>query len=151
MQFFREWIAAYDDWEQDIEEIVDAGDNQVVAITRQRGRLHGSDSWVDLEAGFVYTIDDGLLVRVDVDGSRADALEAGLQDSAMSQGGLGVMRRWVELWNRGDLDGFAGLFAAEAERITDPSWMEAGPFRGRGAIRQWFEGLKDSWDAERVV
>jgi len=69
----------------------------------------------------------------------------------MSEGGLGVMRRWFELWNRGDLDAFAALFAAEAELITDPSWMEAGPFRGRTAIRQWFEGLKDSWDAEQVV
>ena len=81
MQFFGEWVAAYDDWEQNVEEIVDAGDNQVVGITRQRGRLHGSNSWVDLEAGFVYTIDDGLLVRVDVYGSRAEALKAvGLED-----------------------------------------------------------------------
>ena len=28
MQFFGEWIAAYDDWEQEVEEIVDAGGNQ---------------------------------------------------------------------------------------------------------------------------
>jgi len=76
MQFFGEWIAAYDDWEQNVEELVDAGANQVVGITRQRGRLHDSESWVDLEAGFVYTIEDGLLVRVDVYGSRADALKA---------------------------------------------------------------------------
>ena len=81
MQFFREWIAAYDDWQQDVEEIVDAGDNQVVGITRQRGRLHDSDSWVDLEAGFVYTLDHGLLVRADVYGSRAEALKAvGLEE-----------------------------------------------------------------------
>jgi hypothetical protein len=81
MQFFGEWIAAYDEWEQDVEEILDAGGNQVVAITRQRGRLHGSDSWVDLEAGFVYTLDGGLLVRDDVYGSRAEALKAaGLEE-----------------------------------------------------------------------
>ena len=81
MQFFGEWTAAYDDWEQDVEEIFDAGDNQVVAITRQRGRLHDSDSWVDLEAGFVYTIEDGLLVRADVYGSRTEALKAaGLEE-----------------------------------------------------------------------
>jgi len=69
----------------------------------------------------------------------------------MPEGGLDVMREWFELWNRGDLDAFAGLFAAEAEVITDPSWMEAGPFKGRDAIRLWFEGLKESWDAERLV
>ena len=76
MQFFSEWIAAYDDWEQEIEEIIDAGGNQVVRITRQRGRLRDSGSWVDLHAGFVYTIEDGLLVRGDVYGSRDDALKA---------------------------------------------------------------------------
>ena len=69
----------------------------------------------------------------------------------MSEGGLDVMRRWFELWNRGDLDAFAGLFAANSELITDPSWMEAGPFSGRAAIRQWLEGLKDSWDAQQVI
>jgi ketosteroid isomerase-like protein len=74
-QFFAEWIAAYDDWKQNVKEIIDAG-SQVVVIARQRGRLHDSDSWVDLEAGFVYTIEDGLLARVDVYGNRDDALKA---------------------------------------------------------------------------
>jgi len=69
----------------------------------------------------------------------------------MSEGGLDVMRTWFELWNRGELDAFAGLFAPDSELITDPSWMEAGPFRGRAAIMHWFEGLKDSWDAQQVV
>ena len=75
-RFFDEWIAAYDDWKQDVKELVDAGTNQVVVVTRQRGRLRDSDSWVDLEAGFVYTLDDGLLMRADVYGSRAAALKA---------------------------------------------------------------------------
>jgi ketosteroid isomerase-like protein len=76
LEFFGEWIAAYDDWAQEIEEIVDAGDRQVVGITRQRGRLRDSDSWVDLRAAFVYTIEDGLVVRADVYGSSAEALKA---------------------------------------------------------------------------
>ena len=76
IQFFGEWIAAYDEWTQEVEEIVDAGGSQVVGVTRQRGRLRNSGSWVDLQAGFVYTIEDGLLVRVDVYGTRAEALKA---------------------------------------------------------------------------
>jgi ketosteroid isomerase-like protein len=81
MEFFGEWIAAYDDWAQEVEEIIDAGGSQVVVITRQRGRLRDSGSWVDLQAGFVYTIEDGLLVRTDVYGSRAEALKAvGLEE-----------------------------------------------------------------------
>ena len=81
MQFFGEWIAAYDEWAQEVEEIVDVGGGRVVGITRQRGRLRNSGAWVDLQAGFVYTIENGLLVRVDVYGSRAEALKAvGLDD-----------------------------------------------------------------------
>ena len=81
MQFFGEWIAAYDDWTQEVEELIDAGGNQVVGVTRQRGRLRDSGSWVDLQAGFVYTIEAGLLSRVDIYGSRAEALKAvGLEE-----------------------------------------------------------------------
>lgn len=50
------------------------------------------------------------------------------------------MRRWADSWNRADLDAFADLFDANAELITDPSWMEAGPVRGRAAITGWCEG-----------
>jgi hypothetical protein len=64
----------------------------------------------------------------------------------MSQEDLDVMRRWAETWNRTELDAFAATFDDDAVLITDPSWMEAGPFRGRAAIRAWFEGLKESWD-----
>ena len=61
------------------------------------------------------------------------------------------MRRWFDAWNRTDLDAFADLFDADAVLITDPSWMEAGPFEGRAAIRAWFEGLKESWDDRDTV
>ena len=61
------------------------------------------------------------------------------------------MRRWGDTWNRGDLDAFADTFDKDAELITDPSWMEAGPFKGRAAIRAWFEGLKESWDERDAV
>jgi ketosteroid isomerase-like protein len=64
---------------------------------------------------------------------------------------LEVMRRWADSWNRVDLDAFADLFDANAELITDPTWMEAGPVRGRVAIRGWYEGLKESWEGQDVV
>ena len=69
----------------------------------------------------------------------------------MSQADLDVMRRWAETWNRTDLDAFAATFDDDAELITDPSWMEAGPFKGRAAIRAWYEGLKESWDERDAV
>lgn len=63
----------------------------------------------------------------------------------MAEEDLDVMRRWCDTWNHGDIDAFADLFDADAEVITDPSFMEAEPFKGRAAIRKWFEGFKESW------
>jgi len=69
----------------------------------------------------------------------------------MSQADLDVLRRWAETWNRTDIDAFAATFDDDAELITDPSWMEAGPFKGRAAIRAWFEGLKESWEERDAI
>jgi ketosteroid isomerase-like protein len=76
MEFFAEWTDAYEDWTQEVESITDAGHSHVVVTTRQRGRLRGSDSWVALRAAFLYTVENGLLVRADVYGSPEEAREA---------------------------------------------------------------------------
>ena len=64
----------------------------------------------------------------------------------MSEHDLDVLRRWVDHWNERDLDAFMECFDADAELITDPSWIEAGPFTGRAAIRKWMEGLAEPWN-----
>jgi ketosteroid isomerase-like protein len=69
----------------------------------------------------------------------------------MADQDLDVMRRWADAWNRSDLEAFADTFDPDAELITDPSWMEAGPFRGRAAIKAWYEGLTESWDGRDAV
>jgi ketosteroid isomerase-like protein len=69
----------------------------------------------------------------------------------MSEENLDVMRRLLGAWNRTDLDAFADLFHGDAEVVTDPSWMEAGPFKGRPAVRNWFEGLKESWEGHDEI
>jgi ketosteroid isomerase-like protein len=57
-----------------------------------------------------------------------------------------VTRRWFETWNRGDLDAFIDLYAADAEVTLPASWVETGTLEGRPAIRRFFEGLKESWE-----
>lgn len=57
-----------------------------------------------------------------------------------------MVRRGFDAWNRLDLDAFMDTFDAEAVVITDPSWMEPGPFQGREEIRRWYEGLRESWE-----
>jgi ketosteroid isomerase-like protein len=76
MDFFAEWTDAYEDWTNELESFIDAGDSQVVVTTVQRGRMRGSESWVELRTGFVYTVANGLVVRAEVYGSPEEALEA---------------------------------------------------------------------------
>jgi len=62
--------------------------------------------------------------------------------------GFSVMRSWYETWNRGDLDAFAELYAADAEMTPPASWVESGTLHGRDEIRRFFEGLKEAWEGE---
>jgi ketosteroid isomerase-like protein len=75
-EFFREWVDAYDAWEQEIEQILDGGGDRVVVHARQRGRLRGTEDWVELDYGLVYTVTDGLIRRVQVYATLDEALEA---------------------------------------------------------------------------
>ena len=76
MKFFAEWTDAYEDWTQEFESFIDAGGSDVVVTGVQRGRLAGSESWVELRAAFIYTVEDGLIIRTTVYASADEALEA---------------------------------------------------------------------------
>jgi ketosteroid isomerase-like protein len=74
--FLEAWIAPYDRWSYEVEDILDAGRNRVVATVRQRGKPHGSDSWIDARFAIVYTIEGELIQRGQVYTTAAEALEA---------------------------------------------------------------------------
>ncbi|HSJ18384.1 MAG TPA: nuclear transport factor 2 family protein, partial [Solirubrobacterales bacterium] len=75
-EFFAEWTDAYEEWTQEPQSFIDAGADKVVVATIQRGRLRGSDSWAELRAGFLYSVDDGLITHGSVFASPEEALEA---------------------------------------------------------------------------
>src|SRR4051812_23214010 len=58
-EFWAKWTEPYDEFEQSLEDALDAGGNQVVCIVRQRGRPSGSQFWVDLRFGIIFTVIDG--------------------------------------------------------------------------------------------
>jgi ketosteroid isomerase-like protein len=69
----------------------------------------------------------------------------------MSEDDLAVMRRWLDAWNSADLDAFTDLFHPDAEVVTDPSWMEPGPFNGRDwKVRGRASGIETVLDATSV-
>jgi hypothetical protein len=61
---FEDWIAAYEDFEQVIEELRDLGNRVICGVSRQRARLPGSSGLVELGRAAVLISRDGLVDRV---------------------------------------------------------------------------------------
>jgi ketosteroid isomerase-like protein len=75
--FFEEWLGAYEEYEQEVEEIQDLGNGVAFAVFVQRGRPAGSSGWVEFRDARVLLWVDGLLERVstflDIDRARVAA------------------------------------------------------------------------------
>jgi ketosteroid isomerase-like protein len=76
LEFRATWMEPYDDWSYEPKKILDAGSNQVVVTLYQRGKPHGSDSWVEMDYGLVYTVEEDLISRADFYATPEKALEA---------------------------------------------------------------------------
>jgi ketosteroid isomerase-like protein len=75
-EFIEDWLDAYDEWDNEIGDVLDAGGSQVVILCHQRGRLQDSQAWVELDYGLVYTVEEGLIRRIQVYDTPEEALEA---------------------------------------------------------------------------
>jgi len=76
LEFQAKWTEPYDEWDFEVEDLVDADDDRVVAVIRQRGRIRGAGSWVELHFAIVCTLADGLIQRMQVFMTAAEALQA---------------------------------------------------------------------------
>ena len=75
MQFNAEWADAWDGWELEVEDYLDAGE-RVVVIVNQRGRSKATGIPVDMRFAQVWTLRDGLAIRMQMYASVDEALEA---------------------------------------------------------------------------
>ena len=75
MQFNAEWAAAWDDWELVPEDYIDAGE-RVVVILNQRGRSKATGIPVEMRFAQVWTLRDGMGIRMQLYASVEEALEA---------------------------------------------------------------------------
>jgi ketosteroid isomerase-like protein len=76
----------------------------------------------------------------------------------MSQENVELFRRGAEAWGRGDLDELLTLYDPEAELdfVRFDGWVERPVFRGREAIRAFFEQWREAfadyrYEVERYV
>jgi ketosteroid isomerase-like protein len=73
--FLRDWTQPFADWEIEVDSFHDAGE-RVVSLCRQRARSGTTGLPVDMAFGMVWTLRDGLEVRMEMYADHAEALKA---------------------------------------------------------------------------
>jgi len=73
---FRIWIGTWANYRQELDELIDAGDNEVIALVREFGRGIGSGIELERPTAGVWTLRNGKAVRIRFYEGREAALEA---------------------------------------------------------------------------
>ena len=76
VESLEDWPKQWEDFRMDLIEIIDAGDEVAVSVTRHRGRGRESGIEMDFEVFYVQRGRDGRLARIDMFFSREQALAA---------------------------------------------------------------------------
>src|SRR5215211_434169 len=74
--YLQDWLDMFDDFKSEPIDLIKAGDDKVVAVTRISGRAKLSGVETDLTYAALYTIRDGRVVRGREFWTRDEALEA---------------------------------------------------------------------------
>ena len=75
-RFVQDWYDVFDDVASEIEEVLDIGDDQVIAVIHNKGRAKRSGIPTELRYAALHTIWDGKIARVREYATRAEALQA---------------------------------------------------------------------------
>jgi ketosteroid isomerase-like protein len=76
IQTWRDWLEPWEEYWTTVERFIDAGDDHVLVLVHDSGRLRGSDAEVKLEAASVWTLREGKIARAEFHTSREKAREA---------------------------------------------------------------------------
>jgi ketosteroid isomerase-like protein len=98
--WLQDWIDTFDEFWFEPVELIDAGEDTVVAVERFGGRAKLSGIETDQTEAVVFTIRGGKLGRCREYATRHEALEAaGLEESAMSKENIEIVRGHIEAWS----------------------------------------------------
>jgi ketosteroid isomerase-like protein len=75
-EFLAAWTEPWDDWELELEELIDAGEEHVVAVLRQHGTSKSTGLEVDMQFAQLWTIRDGRYIRMRMYADPAEARQA---------------------------------------------------------------------------
>ena len=140
--FFEEdWFGSFpfEEWEVAVDELIDHGD-QVIAMSRQRGRGVSSGAAAELELAQICTLRGGVVVRVETYLDRKQALEAaGAVGVAMSQENVEIVRRLYEAQGTPE---FLELVDPHVVWLNHASAPENKPYVGHEGLLQWYSGIR---------
>jgi ketosteroid isomerase-like protein len=72
---YDHWAGQWDDFRVELTELIDAG-SDVLAVTRHQGTGRASGVAVEAVVAYLFTVEDGTLVRMRIFATKAQALEA---------------------------------------------------------------------------
>jgi ketosteroid isomerase-like protein len=76
IEAWREWLEPWESYWTEVEDFIDAGDDRVVVLVRDHGRLRAAASEVENLGGSVWSVRRGKIVRIEFHAHRDAALEA---------------------------------------------------------------------------
>ena len=74
--FFRQWNEAWESVDYRVDDLIDAGGEQVVSVVTRHGRGRSSGAEVEVQVALLWTVRGGKIVRVIWFPTRDEALEA---------------------------------------------------------------------------
>jgi ketosteroid isomerase-like protein len=78
--YMQDWVDLFDDLKTEPVELIEAGGDQVIAVTRISGRAKQSGVEADLTYAALYTFRDGKIARGREYWTREEALKAGISE-----------------------------------------------------------------------
>ena len=75
-RYAREFVEQFDQFTFTVDDLLDCPDGRVLVCLHLHGWGKGSNAEFDVRAGWVYTVQDGLVVHIRAYMDRAEALEA---------------------------------------------------------------------------
>jgi ketosteroid isomerase-like protein len=76
VEFMGTWTEDYFDWSIELERVIDAGDDRVVAMFHQRATGKGSGATVELHMALLFELENGAIIRMRSFVDPGEALEA---------------------------------------------------------------------------
>jgi ketosteroid isomerase-like protein len=76
IEAWRDWLKPWDAYWTEIEEFIPAGEDRVLVVLRDHGRLRGGDTEVEQLGSSLWTVRDGKIARIDFYPNREQGLAA---------------------------------------------------------------------------